>query len=140
MHEILDLPDSNIAGIGLSDTLTEDDFDTIVPHLKDLFEDHLTTRVLFVLDDVDAWEPDEKWSDWAFDVRHAQEVDKIAVVGDDPWDQWIEKMEFLFPGAQIRVGDDKDEALEWIRDEMAVPGVGPGSVADPTAGAQEDDE
>jgi len=140
MHAILDLPDPNIVGIKLSGTLTEDDYEAIVPHMEDVFEAHLTTRILFVLDDVDGWDPDERWTDWAFDIRHAQEVDKAAVVGDDPWEQWVEKVNLLFPGAQVHTYEDEDEALDWIRGDMEVPGVGPGSAADPTAGAQDESE
>jgi len=135
MHELLDLPDTNIAAIELSGTLTEDDHEEIRGHLENVLEDHITTRAVFVLDDVEGWEPDELWEDWAFDIRHVHDLDKVAIVSDDPWDRWVEKVELLFPAAHIRTfaDDAQDEALEWIRGDMDVPGVGPGSMADPVA-------
>lgn len=140
MHEILDLPDSNLIGITLSDSLTEDDFEALVPYLENELERHTTTRVLFELDDVDGWAPEEQWEDLAFDIRHVQDLDRIAIVGDDPWETWIEKVEFLFPTAQLQTyaTEDRDEALSWLRGEMEVPGIGPGSVSDPKAGAQDE--
>jgi hypothetical protein len=142
MHEILDVPDTNIVGIELSGTLTEDDYDAIVPHLEHTMEAHTTSRAFFFLDDVEGWEPEEQWADWAFDIRHVRTVDKVTVVGDDLWEPWMDKIELLFPSSQIRTfdADAREDAWDWLRGDMDVPGIGPGSVPDPTAGAQEEDE
>lgn len=142
MLELLDLPDTNIVGFRLEDTLTEDDYDVLDSELSHELEAHTTTRVFFEIDDVDGWEPEDEWESLAFDIRHVQEVDKVAIVGDDTWDRLVDKIELLFPVSQIQSYDseDREEALEWIRGEMDVPGIGPGSVPDPKAGAQEDDE
>ncbi|PSQ88160.1 MAG: STAS/SEC14 domain-containing protein [Bacteroidetes bacterium QH_2_63_10] len=112
MHELLDFPDPNLLGIELSGTLTEEDCDTFTSVLTDHFEQHTTTRALFVIKDVDGWEPEERWEELAFDIRHLRDLDKVAVVGDDLWETWLEKVEELF---------------------------GPGSVPDPEATAQDEE-
>lgn len=142
MHEFLDLPDSNLVGIKLSDTLTEDDYEAFTSALEDHFESHITTRVLIVVEDVDDWSPEERWEDLAFDVRHLSDVDKVAVVGDDVWETWLDKVEVLFPMSAIQTydADDQEEATDWIRGDMDVPGVGPGSSSDPNASVSEEEE
>lgn len=142
MLEFLDLPDLNIIGIHVSDTLTEDDFDALVSKLRHKLKAHTTARVFFEVDDVEGWEPEERWEEFGLDIRHVQDVDKVAVVGDDVWDPLMEKVEVLFPTSLIHTyeDDDREEALEWIRGEMDVPGIGPGSVPDPQADAQDVDE
>lgn len=142
MHEILDLPDSNIVGLKLSDTLTEGDHEAIAAHMEDVFEEQITTRAFFVLDNVEGWTPEDVWEDWAFDIRQVQDLDKAAVVADDPWDPWLDKLDLLFPMAQIQTfaTEDEEEALDWIRGDMEVPGIGPGSAADPMASAQDEDD
>jgi hypothetical protein len=142
MIEILDFPDSNIVGFHLSDTLTEDDREALASHLRGEMEAHTTTRVLFEIEDVDGWEPEEKWEDLTFDIRHVQDLDKVAVIGDEPWDPLVDKIELLFPASLIQTYEDADreEGLSWLRGEMDVPGIGPGSVPDPDAGAQDDAE
>jgi hypothetical protein len=142
MHEILDLPDSNIIGFHLSDTLTEEDYDGFVSELQSELEAHTTTRVFLDIEDVDGWEPEDQWEELALDIRHVQDLDKVAIVGDDVWEPLLDKIEFLFPMSQIQEYDDEDreEALSWIRGEMDVPGIGPGSVPDPQAGAQDEDD
>jgi len=142
MIEILDVPDTNIVGFHLSDTLTEEDHETLVTHLRDKLKVHTTTRVLFEVEDVDGWEPEETWDDFTFDMRHVQDLDKVAVIGDDPWEPLVDKIELLFPMSLIQEYEDADreEGLSWLRGEMDVPGIGPGSVPDPDAGAQDEDE
>ncbi len=142
MIEIFDVPDPNIVGIHLSGTLTEDDHEAFASHLRDQMEAHTTIRALFEIEDVDGWEPEEQWEDLAFDIRLVQDVDKVAVIGADPWEPLADKIELLFPSSLIQTYEDADreEGLEWLRGEMDVPGIGPGSVPDPQAGAQDVEE
>lgn len=142
MLEFLDLPDLNIVGIHLSDTLTQEDLDELEAELQNKLENHTTARVFFEIDDVEGWEPEDAWEEMALDIRLVQDVDKVAVVGEEVWDPLMDKIDLLFPMSLIQTyeDDDREEALEWIRGDMDVPGIGPGSVPDPQAGAQDVDE
>jgi len=142
MHEFLEFPDPNLFGIEFHDALTEDDYDALTSSLKSHLEEHTTTRVFFVMNDVDDWAPEKHWDELSFDIRLVRDLDKVAVVGDDLWETWLEKVELLFPMSMIQTyaAEDREEALAWIRGDMEVPGLGPGSVPDPEADAQEVDE
>ncbi|PSQ68775.1 MAG: STAS/SEC14 domain-containing protein [Bacteroidetes bacterium QH_1_64_81] len=141
MHKLLDFPDPNLFGVELSDTLTDEDYEVFASTLKDHLEQHTTTRALFVMNDVDDWEPEERWEGLAFDIRHLRDLDKVAIVGDDLWETWLEKVELLFPMSTVQTyaAEDREEAIQWLRGDMEVPGLGPGSVSDPeaTAGSEE---
>ncbi|NBC85153.1 MAG: STAS/SEC14 domain-containing protein [Bacteroidetes bacterium] len=120
MHEIIDVPGENVAGVILGDTLTEDDFNTVYPHVKDQVERHNTVRLLFELDGVDGWEPEEVWEDFMFDVRHARDVDRIAVLTDDePWEPLMSRFDLAFPSAHLEVyaTGDRDDAVAWLNGE-----------------------
>jgi len=142
MHEILDSPDQNIHGIKLSGTLTEDDLEDLVSFIEDQMERYTTVRLLFELDDVDGWEPEDRWENLSFDLRHVRVVDKVVVLGDDPWEPWMDLVRFAFPESTVKVfdADQGEEAWSWARGEMDVPGIGPGSVPEPDAGAQDEDD
>jgi len=139
MHERLDFPDPNLFGIEFHDSLTEDDYDALASVLKNHLEEHTTTHVLFVMNDVDDWAPEERWEELAFDIRLVRDLGKVAVVSDDPWETWLDKVELLFPMSMIQTyaSDEREDAVEWIRGDMEVPGVGPGSLPDPEAKAEE---
>lgn len=119
MHDIIDVPGENVAAVSLSGTLTEEDFHAVYPFIKDQIERHNTARFLFELDDVDGWEPEDVWDDFVFDVRHAHDADRIAVVSDDPWKPWMQRLGLAFPSAHVEVyeGGHRDDALEWLNGE-----------------------
>jgi len=142
MHERLDFPDPNLFGVEFHDSLTNDDHDLLASALKGHLEEHTTTRVFVVMNDVDDWAPEEDWEDLAFDIRLVRDLDKVAVVGDDLWETWLEKVNLLFPMSMIQTyaAEDRETALEWIRGDMEVPGLGPGSMPDPEVNAEDVDE
>jgi hypothetical protein len=142
MHEIIETPDRNLFGLRISGTLTDEDYDTLVPFLQEKVKIYDTARFCFAMDGVDAWEPEDRWEGLTFDVRHTRGIDKVAVVADEPWEAWLDKLEILFPEAEINAydSDDEEEAWTWLRGDMDVPGIGPGSVPEPDAGAQDEDE
>jgi len=142
MHTILESPDQNIYGIELSDTLTEDDLEGLLDHIEVPLEKYTTVRFLFKVHDVDSWDPEERWEDLAFDLRHVRDVDKVAILGDDMWEPLVDKIHFMFPESHVESfeADDEEDAWDWVRGDMSVPGIGPGSVPEPDAGAQDEDD
>ncbi len=141
MHELLDFPDPNLFGVELNDTLTEEDYEVFASTLRNHLEEHTTTRALLVMNDVNDWTPEDRWEDLAFDIRHLRNLDKVAVVGDDLWETWLEKTELLFPMSTVQTyaAEDREEAVDWLRGDMEVPGLGPGSVSDPEATARDEE-
>ena len=50
------------------------------------------------------------------DMSHADDYEKIAMVGDKKWQDWITQFMKPFTNAEIRYFDSeqKEEAKEWI--------------------------
>lgn len=55
-------------------------------------------RLLFVLDGFEGWEPHANWSDLTFYVQHDDDIERIAIVGDDRW----RSETLMFVGADLR--------------------------------------
>lgn len=118
MHEILETSSLNVASIRLAGTLTEEDYDTLVPYFKDKVERHTTTRFCFQLDNLTDWDEDV-WASWSLDVRHTRDVDRVAVISDDPWETWLERLDLVFPAAIVKTfdADASDDAWAWVEGE-----------------------
>ncbi len=74
-------------------------------------------RVLVVLTRFQGWEPDANWRDLTFYVRHGDEIERIAMVGDAAWCSEA----LMFVGADLRkaevryfVSRDESAAVEWL--------------------------
>ena len=139
MHTLLEFPDTNLFAVEFTDSLTETDYEILDSALRSHLAQHTTSRALFVMKDVNAWTPSDKWETLSFDIRHLRDLDKVAIVGDDLWERWLKKAEILFPVSDLQTyaAHDRDRAVEWLRGNMDVPGVGPGSMSDPEAEAQD---
>jgi hypothetical protein len=55
-------------------------------------------RLLFVLEDFDGWAPGDDWRDLRFLVEHGDDIEKIAIVGDERWRGHT----LMFAGADLR--------------------------------------
>lgn len=118
MHEILETSALNVVSIRLSNTLTQNDHDALVPFIKDQVERYTTTRFCFQLDGLEDWDEDA-WASWTLDVRHTRDVDRVAVISDDPWETWLERIDLLFPTAIVKTfgTDASDDAWAWVEGE-----------------------
>jgi hypothetical protein len=57
-------------------------------------------KLLFVLKNFSGWAPEDDWNDLTFYVKHGDEVDRIAIVGDEKWRNHA----LMFAGAGLRRG------------------------------------
>jgi hypothetical protein len=106
----------NIFRLDVSGVLTRADFEKSevvlageIPHLGQL-------RLLFVLKDFEGWEADTNWNDLTFYVKHGENVERIAIVGDARW----ESESMMFAAAGLRRApvkffvNDLASARHWL--------------------------
>jgi hypothetical protein len=55
-------------------------------------------RLLFVLHGFEGWDPQDKWNDLSFFVRHGDSIARIAIVGDERW----RDLALMFAAADLR--------------------------------------
>ena len=74
-------------------------------------------RLLIVLEHFDGWERGADWNDVRFYERHGQNVERIAIVGDEKWR--ADAQVFLLAGlraAPVRffTADELEQARGWL--------------------------
>jgi hypothetical protein len=74
-------------------------------------------RLLFILENFDAWERGANWNDLDFMISHGGKIFKIAIVGEPRW----ETLGLAFAGAGIRRAPAKffcpnelEQARNWL--------------------------
>ena len=55
-------------------------------------------KLLVILEDFQGWERGVDWSDISFQVEHGDEIEKMAIVGDEKWKDLM----FAFVGKPFR--------------------------------------
>jgi len=118
MHQ-LTRNEGNLVTVRVSQKLTEGDYETLIPAWQCLLEGKGSFRMLFVMEDFHGWEPGAAWDDFRFDIRHAREVERVALVDEKRWQKWLAKIGGVFMAERGRCFDlaDLAEAERWVRAE-----------------------
>lgn len=123
MIEILDRSSGNVFGMRVSGKLLHRDYQQFVPMLEKLIERNGRIRCLVEMTDLHGIELRALWDEIKFDVRHARQIERCAVVGDRAWEAWMTRLSRpIFVNADIRFFDltEREQAWEWLREGLPV--------------------
>ncbi|MGZ3413885.1 MAG: STAS/SEC14 domain-containing protein [Isosphaeraceae bacterium] len=121
MIETLDQSSGKVFGMRVSGKLAHQDYERFVPLLEKLIEDHGSVRCLVELTDLQGIEPRALWDEIQFDVHHARQIERCAVVGDKKWEAWMTKLSRpIFARAEMRFFDraETEKAWQWIKEGL----------------------
>lgn len=124
MYEILPQSQDDVLGVRVSGTLTEADYDRLIPFLEARVREHGPLRVLVLMEDWHGWDSiGALWEDAKMDARLNEHVERIAMVGDEEWERWMSKLSRPFAEGQLRYFDaaDLDAAWTWVREGASTP-------------------
>jgi hypothetical protein len=82
----------------LRGVLAKADFDEWIRRALDSIQRHKKIRMLILLEDFAGWERGVDWGDVSFAFDHDQDVERIAIVGDERWKEEA----FVFTAAPFR--------------------------------------
>jgi stage II sporulation SpoAA-like protein len=103
--------------VDISGRLAKRDFDAVQQSVAAEIGKHGAVRLLIALDGFAGWEPGANWNDLNFYIRYGDDIERIAIVGDEAW----RSEALMFAAADLRRGPvlffprGKDrEAQTWL--------------------------
>ncbi len=96
--------------------LTKQAYETFVPEVNKLIEEHGKLRILFELHDFHGWTAGALWEDLKFDWKHWRDIERLAIVGESKWEKGMAVFCKPFTTAKVRYFDRSqlDEAKAWL--------------------------
>ena len=96
--------------------LNEEDYKEFVPLLERKIDELGKIKLYFEVRDFDGWTIEAMWSDFKFDVKHRDDLEKVAIVGNKKWHEWMTDMMKPFTSAEVKYFplEQNAEAKEWI--------------------------
>lgn len=118
MFEKLDGSAGSVVGFRASGKLTNEDYKSFMPILEEVIEECGKVRMLWELVDFTGWELGAMWEDFKFATKHCRQVERLAMVGDKKWEEWMAKISAPFMEGEVRYFDrsELDAAWEWVRE------------------------
>lgn len=125
--KLTEMKDGRALDVAISGKLTGEDYERFIPEFERLAKEHGRIRVLFEMSQFHGWELKAAWEDLKFDLKHYYDIERVAVVGEKKWQQWITRLFKPFTAAEIRYFDhaQAEKARAWI-EENAGETKGPG--------------
>jgi hypothetical protein len=110
--------DGKILEVKATGKFEKADYAMFVPAAEQLIKKHGKIRVLFVMEDFHGWTAGALWEDVKFDLKHFNDIERLAIVGDSKWENGMAVFCKPFTTAKIKYFDvhDLDDARQWIRE------------------------
>ena len=110
-----DVPHGTVL-VEMSGKLSKRDYAQFIPALERMIAAHGKIRVLLQLRDFHGWTAGALWEDVKFDVKHFNDIDRLAIVGDRKWEAGMAMFCKPFTTAEVRYFDMRDAAAarQWI--------------------------
>ncbi len=96
--------------------LSIEDYEHFVPEVERLIKQEGKIRLLFHMRDFHGWDAGALWEDIKFDLKHFADIERLAIVGEAKWEEWMAAFCKPFPSAEIRYFDQSQakEARSWV--------------------------
>lgn len=103
--------------VGLTGTLTKDDYRIFVPKIEELIQRNGKLDVLVNMRDFHGWSAGALWEDLKFDLHHFSDIHRLAMVGDKKWEAWMATFCKPFTTATVKYFDQAHsaEARAWLK-------------------------
>jgi hypothetical protein len=118
MIEPLESPDPRVLGFRMSGRLHDEDYKTFVPAVDEAIAAQGKVRMLAEFHDFQGWDLKALWDDIKFSTTHCTKIERIAMVGEKKWQEWMAKVCKPFTMAKIEYFDasQTDRAWAWLQE------------------------
>ena len=106
----------NLLVVRASGKLTKDDYAALLPKVDQLITEHHKINILFDMHDFHGWEVAAAWEDTKFAFDHFRDIERLAVVGEKPWQKAMAVICKPFTQAEVRyyTHEQSDQARQWL--------------------------
>jgi hypothetical protein len=116
MIEQLPHESTKALGFKLSGKLHDEDYKTFVPLVDKAFAAQGKLRMLAWFHDFHGWDVHALWDDIKFSTTHCTKIERIALVGEKKWEEWMAKVCKPFTMAKIKYfqASEIEAAWQWL--------------------------
>ena len=116
MLEFIPVSEDNLIAIRASGKLSHEDYQNFLPQLEKEIESLGKVSVLFELEDFTGWDLEAAKDDFVFGIKHLNDIDRMAIVGEKIWQRWMVSMAEPFGEIKYFDREKLQEAWEWLKD------------------------
>lgn len=106
----------NVIEVHATGKLTREAYEAFVPMTEAKIREYGKVRILFSMHDFHGWNAGAMWSDFKFDLKHFNDIERLALVGESKWEKGMSVFCRPFTTAKIRYFDqtETEKARAWL--------------------------
>lgn len=114
--ELSEIESGKVLEIRVTGKLVHEDYERFVPEFDRLAKKHGKIRLLFEMPDFHGWELRAAWDDLKLGVKHFADIERIAMVGEKKWQEWMAGFCRPFTKAKVRYFELHEiaTARDWL--------------------------
>ena len=116
MLQKLNTTPGKIIGFKFSDTLTDEDSKSFATQIEKAVANEGKIRLLLMMDYPQPLTLKAVWDNLLFWIKHIEDIEQLAIVGQKSWEKWIEFIEQPFIKTEVKYFDKPsfEVALAWL--------------------------
>ena len=117
MLQFLDFTYGNIIATKAIGKLREEDMERVHALIHSIIDSGQKVRWYFEMERFTGWDAEGLWEDLKIDLKHVNDYERIAMVGEKKWQDWMTQLMKPFTSAEIKYFDltERETAIAWMR-------------------------
>ena len=114
--ELKETDNGRMLEVHLTGKLVKEDYEAFPPAVERLVKQHGKLRMLVEMHDFHGWTVGASWEDIKFAMKHFNDIERLALVGDKIWEKGMATFCKPFTEAKVRYFDHTNaaEAQDWL--------------------------
>ena len=114
--ELSEVQHGNVLEIQVTGKLDNEAYELFLPSVEKQIQECGKIRILFAMHDFHGWDAGAMWQDIKFDVKHFNDIERLAIVGETKWEHGMAIFCKPFTTAKIRYFDQSEieAARQWL--------------------------
>ena len=114
--ELIENTEAKTLEVKASGKLSAEDYETLEPGVEKLIEGSGKIKILFIMHDFHGWDLGAVWQDIKFATKHCRDIEKVAMVGESAWENWMATICKPFTMSSIKYFDagEEEAARRWL--------------------------
>ena len=112
--------EGNYINLKITGKLETEDYEFFVPEIEKQIRKFGKVNMLLELIDFHGWTAGAAWEDTKFGIRHFNDIERLAIVGDKAWEKGMAYFCKVFMSAKVQYFDvsERDKAMKWISEVL----------------------
>ncbi|MGA2904529.1 MAG: STAS/SEC14 domain-containing protein [Candidatus Korobacteraceae bacterium] len=118
--ELRELDNGKLLEVHLTGKLVKTDYEAFLPVVERLVKQHGKLLMLVEFNDFHGWTGSALWEDIKFDAKHFNDIERLAIIGENKWEKGMAAFCKPFTTAKVRYFDHTNaaEARDWLVQQL----------------------